>query len=178
MVLNIYLPYLNINDCKKDKLSNFVFALISLSTLYILIYNIFYYSPILGYDGEVHFNYFNYLSRYLPYEIKLPTIDDTREFFSPPLGYLIPSLAQVVCRNIISSSNFLLECQPIYGKATQIFQSLMYIATILINLYTLKLFNNSKSFLNSSYLIFISLLAVNYRTISMVRGEPYILFLV
>lgn len=163
-------------NIKRVNFSNFVFALISLSTLYILIYNIFYYSPILGYDGEAHFNYVNYLSRYLPYEIKLPTIDDTREFFSPPLGYLIPSIAQVVCRNVISSSNFLLECQPIYGKATQIFQSLMYIATILINLYTLKLFNNSKSLFNSSYLIFISLLAVNYRTISMVRGEPYILF--
>ena len=137
-------------NIKRINFSNFVFTLISFSTLYILIYNIFHYSPILGYDGEAHFNYVNYLSRYLPREIKLPTIDDTREFFSPPLGYLIPSLAQVVCRNVISSSNFLLECQPIYGKATQIFQSLMYIATILINLYSLKLFNKSKSFFNSS----------------------------
>ena len=163
-------------NLKRINFSNFVFALISFLTLYILIYNIFFYNPILGYDGEAHYNYVNYFSRYLPYEIKIPSMDDTREFFSPPLGYLIPSLAQVVCRNVISSSNFLVECQPIYGKATQIFQSLMYIATILINLYTLKLFNKSNSFVNSSYLILISLLAVNYRTISMIRGEPYILF--
>ncbi len=163
-------------NLKRLNFSDFVFALISFSTLYILIYNIFFYSPILGYDGEAHYNYVNYFSRYLPYEIKIPSMEDTREFFSPPLGYLIPSLAQVVCRNVISSNNFLIDCQPIYGKVTQIFQSLMFIVTIFINLYTLKLFNKSKSFFNASYLILISLLAVNYRTISMVRGEPYILF--
>ena len=104
-------------------------------------------------------------------------MEDTREFFSPPLGYLIPSLAQVVCRNVISSNNFLIDCQPIYGKVTQIFQSLMFIVTIFINLYTLKkLFNKSKSFFNASYLILISLLAVNYRTISMVRRAVYFIF--
>ena len=52
----------------------------------------------------------------------------------------------------------------------------MYIATIIINLYTLKLFNKSNSFIDAGYLILISLLAVNYRTLSMIRGEPYILF--
>ena len=153
-----------------------MFLLISLSSFYILIYNIFHFSPILGYDAEAHFNYVDYLSRYLPYELRLPSSNETREFFNPPLGYLIPSIAQVFCRNTITSSDFLLDCQPIYGKATQIFQSFMYVFTILINLYTLKLFNKSKNIFNISYLILVSLLAVNYRTISMIRGEPYILF--
>ena len=156
--------------------SKIVFLFISLSTFYILIYNIFHFSPILGYDAEAHFNYVDYLSRYLPNELRLPSSDETREFFNPPFGYLIPSIAQVFCRNIITSNNFLLDCQPIYGKATQIFQSFMYVFTILINLYTLKLFNKSKSIFNAGYLILVSLLAVNYRTISMIRGEPYILF--
>ena len=156
--------------------SKIIFLLISLSSLYILIYNIFHFNPILGYDAEAHFNYVDYLSRYLPYELRLPGSDETREFFNPPLGYLIPSIAQVFCRNIITSSDLLLNCQPIYGKVTQIFQSFLYIFTILINLYTLKLFNKSQSIFNISYLILVSLLAVNYRTISMIRGEPYILF--
>ena len=156
--------------------SKVIFLLISLSSLYILIYNIFHFNPILGYDAEAHFSYVDYLSRYLPNELRLPSSDETREFFNPPLGYLIPSFAQVFCRNIITSSDLLLDCQPIYGKATQIFQSLMYVITILINLYTLKLFNKSESIFNVSYLILVSLLAVNYRTISMIRGEPYILF--
>ena len=116
----------------------------------ILIYNIFHFHPILGYDAEAHFNYVEYLSRYLPYELRVPNSVDTREFFNPPLGYLIPSIAQVFCRNIIVSNNFLLDCQPVYAKTTQIFQSFMYILTILINLYTLKLFNK-KFFLINFY---------------------------
>ena len=153
-----------------------IFIAISFSTFFILIYNILHFNPILGYDAEAHFRYVDYLARYLPREIKLPSQSETREFFNPPLGYLFPSIVQVFCRNLINSNNLLNDCQPIYGKATQIFQSIMYLITILINLYTLKLFNKSKSFFNVSYLILVSLLAVNYRTISMVRGEPYILF--
>jgi hypothetical protein len=153
-----------------------IFIAISFSTFFILIYNILHFNPILGYDAEAHFRYVDYLARYLPREIKLPSQSETREFFNPPLGYLFPSIAQVICRNLINSNNLLNDCRPIYGKATQIFQSIMYLITILINLYTLKLFNKSKSFFNASYLILISLLAVNYRTISMIRGEPYILF--
>ncbi len=156
--------------------SNLIFAGISLSTVFILIYNIFYFNPILGYDAESHYDYINHLSRYLPRDLNLPTHNETREFFNPPIGYIVPSIAQVFCRNLIQSSNFLRDCQPYFGNVTQIFQSIMYIATIIINLNTLKLFNNSKNIVNVSYLILVSLLAVNYRTISMVRGEPYILF--
>ncbi len=144
--------------------------------MYILIYNIFHYTPILGYDGEAHFAYVDHLARYLPRQLNLPTEADTREFFNPPLAYIIPSFAQVICRNFIESDNFLRDCQPIYGKATQIFQSILYILTLIINLYVLKIFNHSKTLINSGYLLFFSLLAVNYRTISMIRGEPYILF--
>tara|TARA_A100001015_G_scaffold129298_1_gene143431 strand:- start:3234 stop:4592 length:1359 start_codon:yes stop_codon:yes gene_type:complete len=156
--------------------SNLIFAGLTLSTIFILVYNIFYYNPILGYDGNAHFYYVDYFSRYLPRDFKLPTPDDSREFFSPPLGYFIPSIAQVFCRNLIESSDFLNDCRPIYGNATQIFQSIMYIATIFINLLTLKRFNKSKNIFNVGYLILVSLLAVNYRTVSMIRGEPYILF--
>ena len=107
-------------------LSKLVFVLISLSSIYILIYNILHFNPILGYDAEAHYSYVDFLSRYLPNEIKLPSKNDTREFFNPPLGYVVPAIAQVLCRNIIESNNFLIECQPIYGKITQIFQSLLY----------------------------------------------------
>lgn len=153
----------------------FVFIFIS-SIIFILIYNIFHYSPILGYDGEAHFSYVNYVARYLPYEFRLPSSEETREFFSPPLGYIVPAISQVVCRNLINSSNFLLDCQPIFGITTQIFQSVLYIATIYTNLITLKIITNSDRLVNLPYILLVSLLAVNYRTISMIRGEPYILF--
>lgn len=162
--------YFNLN------FSNAIFVLISISTFFILIYNILNYSPILGYDAEAHFSYVDYLSRYLPKEFKLPSQDETREFFNPPIGYLFPSFAQLFCRNLIESNNLLADCQPIYGKATQIFQSILYVVTVFINLFTLKLITKSKNIFNVGYLVLISLLAVNYRTISMIRGEPYILF--
>ena len=94
--------------------SNLIFAGISLSTGFILIYNIFYFNPILGYDAEAHYDYINYLSRYLPRDFKLPTHNETREFFNPPLGYMIPSISQVFCRNLIESSDFLNDCQPYF----------------------------------------------------------------
>tara|TARA_B110000444_G_scaffold259840_1_gene304836 strand:- start:1858 stop:3213 length:1356 start_codon:yes stop_codon:yes gene_type:complete len=153
-----------------------IFIGITFSTFYIIIYNIFFYSPILGYDAESHYLYVDYISRYLPREIRMPVRLDTREFFNPPFAYLAPSFFQIICRNTIESENLLQACRPIYGTATQIFQSIMYIATIAVNLFTLKLFNNSKKIFNTSYLIMISLLAVNYRTVSMIRGENYILF--
>ena len=37
-------------------LSKIIFLFISFSTLYILIYNILHFNPILGYDSEAHFN--------------------------------------------------------------------------------------------------------------------------
>ena len=111
-------------------LSNSVFVLISISTFFILIYNILHYAPILGYDAEAHFRYVDYLSRYLPREIRLPSQNETREFFNPPMGYLFPSFVQVFCRNLIESNNFLADCKPIYGKATQIFQSILYLLKI------------------------------------------------
>ncbi len=152
-----------------------VFYSISFSTIFILIYNILHYTPILGYDGEAHYLYVDYLSRYLPNSLKLPSISETREFFSPPLGYLVPSFAQVACRNIISSYDYLNDCRPIYGKITQVVQSLIYVLTIYINLYALKIINKSKSIVNPEYLLLVSLMAVNYRTISMIRGETYII---
>ena len=105
--------------------SNSIFVLMSISTFFILIYNILHYAPILGYDAEAHFSYVDYLSRYLPKEIKLPSQDETREFFNPPIGYLFPSIAQLVCRNMIESNNLLADCQPVYGKATQVFQTIL-----------------------------------------------------
>jgi hypothetical protein len=161
---------------KKLKYSDAIFYLLMLSTIYILIYNIFHYSPSLGYDAEAHFLYVDHIARYLPYDFNIPSASETREFFNPPLAYFFPSIVQVFCRNIIKSSNYLSECQPIYANFTQIFQSFLYLLTIFINIYSLKKFTKQSNFLNSSYFILISLLAVNYRTISMIRGEPYILF--
>ena len=102
------------------------------SIIGILLFNIFSYHPILGYDAEAHDNYIDHLSRYLPDSINLPLKENTREFFNPPIAYLFPSLVQVICRNTIKAQDYLLECKPYYNKATQIFQSFIYLFTLLI----------------------------------------------
>jgi len=164
------------NILKKESISKYSFSLLIFSTFFVLIYNYFHYSPMLGYDAPAHFTYIDYFSRYLPRSFKLPTNLDSREFFSPPIPYIIPSFFQVLCRNVIESSNFLSDCRPFYSKYTLIFQYILFIFTVFINLKTLGLFFSTKSKLFTSYFLLISMLSVSYRTFSMIRGEPYIVF--
>ena len=153
-----------------------------LSTIYIIgiificLFNIFFYDPIEGYDAEAHYDYVDYFSRYLPQDIRLPSDLNSREFFNPPIPYIIPSFAQVICRNVIDSNNFLQDCKEYYGIAIQVSQFILYLFTIFFNLKTLQVYFQSKEIINLNYIALISLFAVNYRTISMLRGEPYILF--
>ena len=129
----------------------FLFYLLFLFVVLIFIYNIFFYTPVLGYDGEAHFAYVDHLARYLPKDINLPSEVNTREYFNPPLPYLFPALIQVVCRNIIESDNLLRDCQPVYGIFTQIFQMIVYFFILLINMKTLKKINNSEKIKITSY---------------------------
>ena len=159
-----------------EKKENFASVLILVVIVYICFYNIMHYDPIQGYDAEGHYAYVDYLSRYLPDNIKLPSAEHSREFFNPPIAYIVPSIAQVVCRNIIVSSDLLTDCKFYYGITLQAFQFLLYLLTLFFNLKTVQIFTNSSRLLNFEYLLMSSLLAVNYKTISMLRGEPYILF--
>ena len=143
--------------------------------LFILLFNIVFYDPIFGYDAEAHYAYVDYVAMYLPDNFELPSDKDSREFFNPPIAYLFPSFVATVCRNTISAENIVKSCQPIYGKATQIFQSILFLITLFFYSKTLKLFTFKKSNLLLNFLILILLLTVNYRTLSMIRGEPYVL---
>ncbi len=114
---------------------------------------------------------------YLPYELKLPLPINSYEYFSPPLPYLFPALIQVICRNLATSPDLVEYCQPIYGKATQIFQTVLYLLTLIFYMKALKILLKQKSTFNLSFLLIFSLITVNYRTFLMLRGEPYIAFL-
>lgn len=154
-----------------------LFIFLTSCLLYILIYNILHFDPILGYDAEAHYSYIDTFSRYLPRSIHLPTESESREFFGPPIPYLFPSFIQVICRNISKSENLLKFCQPIYGNLTQIFQNILYLLSIYINFKTLRNYKKSTS-INLSFFMFTMMLAVNYRTVSVIKGEIYILFFI
>tara|TARA_B100001287_G_C22656114_1_gene517802 strand:+ start:353 stop:1717 length:1365 start_codon:yes stop_codon:yes gene_type:complete len=145
-------------------------------SIFALIYNIIHYDPLQGYDAEAHYNYFYFISMYLPQSFELPTLESTREFFNPPLPYLFPAFFQVICRNLITSADYIKDCSLAVGTATQIFQTMLYILTFLFYLKSFKLLKNNRHIININLILMISLLSVNYRTVSMIRGEPYILF--
>ena len=129
-----------------------------------------------GFCRKLTRSFLNYFSKYLPDSIKLPSDSDSREFFNPPVAYIFPSLVQVICRNVIDSNNFLSDCQSVYGNFTMILQALIYLLTIFINLKSIQKLLNLESYQVTMYFLLVSMLAVNYRTISMIRGETYILF--
>jgi hypothetical protein len=104
-----------------QKYEKYIFIVILLAVIFVLLFNLFTYNPLLGYDADDHLQYIDHLSRYLPRSLDLPSNTDTREFFNPPGGYLFSSLAQVICRNIVTSEDLFLTCKPIYIKSTQIF---------------------------------------------------------
>ncbi len=160
----------------KDRYIKFATYSLCATSIFILIYNILHYDPIEGYDAEAHYSYLHYIAMYLPYKISIPSIEFTREFFNPPIPYLFPAGIQVVCRNVIVSENYINDCQQILGTATQAFQSILYIVTMYFYLLSFKILKKNKNLLNINLILIISLLAVNYRTISMIRGEIYILF--
>ncbi len=163
--------YLSINSLEKT-----LTFILFFSTLFVLIYNIFNYKVNFGYDADAHIRYVNAFAMYLPKTFRIPLSYETYEFFSPPVGYVFPAIVQVVCRNLFDVSDLVTYCVPIYGKFTQVFQSVLYFFTIYFYIKTINLFLGKKSKINLSIFILISLLTVNYRTISMIRGEPYILF--
>ena len=74
-----------------DKFSDIFFKVILIIVTLILLVNIFGYFHELGYDGEHH----KWYIEVLPFD--LPKDTDTKEFFSPPLPYFLPSIIDSIC---------------------------------------------------------------------------------
>tara|TARA_B100000401_G_scaffold436934_1_gene381405 strand:+ start:2076 stop:3440 length:1365 start_codon:yes stop_codon:yes gene_type:complete len=161
----------------KYKIEKLIFYPLGFSLIFIFFYNIINYDPMSGYDAEGHHSYIDYIAMYLPRELKLPTVESSREFFSPPIPYLLPAFFQVICRNVLDSADLVKTCQPIYGIFAQIFQSLLYFLSLFFYMKLFKVIYERKTLFNLNVLLVISILTVNYRTFLMIRGEPYIIFL-
>ena len=163
-----------LDDTTKFEKYSYIYT-ISIVTL-IFIYNLIRFSIFEGYDADAHIAYVDFISMYLPRDFVLPLEEHTYEYFSPPIAYLFPSLVQIICRNFIESADIVKSCQPIYGKLTQVFQTILLGASIYIYSKILKKLLNKNSVYNLTFLILVSTMAVNYRSFLMIRGEPYIIF--
>ena len=166
------------NNTILNKFESLTFGIVSISILYVLIYNLLHYDPIQGYDGDAHHAYVqNFLNLYTPGRLNQPSSNLTYEFFSPPFPYLFPAFVNEICKSYFSFENIYETCQRIYGFVNIIFQSLMYLLLLYIYMKIVKLFRGTDKKIYLSVLLVLGLFTANYRTIGMIRAETYILLL-
>ena len=150
-----------------------IFSLI----IFVLSYNLFHYDPIQGYDGEAHHAYVqNFLNIFVPGKTDQPSAKFTYEFFSPPLPYILPAFINEICKYSIFSLNKLETCQDIYGFINILFLSLLFLITLVTYTKIIKIIFNKDTSFSLTILLTIGIFSTNYKAISMIRGEVYILF--
>ena len=137
--------------------------------LFIMIFNVFSYYHEFGYDGQDHKWYIEVLP------LDLPTQNDTKEFFSPPLPYLFPSIIDSICDKLVEANLTFINCSVFYGNVTQLFQLVMFFIIFFFYFIFFILLGEIKNYKNFS-LILLLLIPVNYKTFIMIRGEPYVSF--
>lgn len=136
-----------------------IFVLINL----IVLINAVIHDPSVGYDAEGHFKYIVALS-----QGHLPTIEETHEFFSPPLPYLLPSAAKGMASISVNQA----------AKLAQLLNLFLSIGTTFFLIKICHLVSPNNSSLKIVALAFLGMLPVYYKTFAFIRGEPYVVFFV
>ena len=153
-----------------NRVENNFFKIILYLVALILIINIFGYFHELGYDGEHHKWYIEVLP------LNLPTEQDTKEFFSPPLPYLFPSIIDSVCDKLNETYSIKFDCTYLDGKLTQILQALMFLGIIFLIKDISEIIEPKNIKYQNSVLLLFTIIPVSYKSFAMIRGEPYISF--
>lgn len=160
----------------KTDLNAILSLLLIISLVFIFIFNMFNYDPIYGYDAEAHYEYVEgFYAMYIPGLSEQPSNEITREFFNPPLPYVLPATISLFCKKLVDVEDEAKYCQKYYGKSIQITNLFLFFLSIYFYLLTFK-FITKKKLINLNVILPISILAVNYKTFSMIRGEPFIIF--
>ena len=155
------------------KLDKLYLIFISLGIIYVLIYNIFHYDQSFGYDGEAHGSYIdNIIYMYQPGS-DVPSSKYTREFFSPPVPYIFPSTVNLACKIFLQSDDIFEHCRLLYSFNNMILQSIMFLFTLFTYKKIFNLLKINSSLL--SVLLLIGIFTANYKAVSMLRGEIYVL---
>lgn len=139
----------------------------------LVLINSILHNPEMGYDADDHLAYMQVLPYRLPYE------DDTREFFSPPLPYFLPSLVDKACiaLNHGKSEAYLFEtCRKAGGKAGQLINFGLSVGLTLLLLQVCELLRPGSRTFKLTALSLVGVMTVYYKTFSQLRGEPYVAF--
>ena len=122
----------------------------------ILLYNALNHDPRVGYDAEEHLEYIEVLSK-----LSLPTPEQTYEFISPPLPYVVPALARALGMSLTGAAKV--------GQVVNVFASLFLMYHLLAIADMLRPGHERLKLLALGLL---GTLPVYYKSFAFVRGEP------
>lgn len=122
------------------------------------LWNAWLHNPLIGYDAADHLRYAEALA-----EGRLVGPEDSHEFFSPPLPYVVPALAMAVLGLDLHAA----------AKCAQWFQWLLSIG---LTLGLAMIARRGRGSGALAALVFLGLLPVYYKSFAFVRGEPYVAF--
>jgi len=155
------------HDGRLDRLTVALFLAIN----GLVLANSILHDPAIGYDTVDHLRYI----RTLPW--RMPSEADTREFFSPPLPYLLPSLVDEVCLARSGESPMAVAedgCLRLAGKAAQLLNFLLSLGVTFLFLMIGEVVRPGNRFWSASALLLLGVMTVYYKTFAQVRGEPYV----
>ena len=126
----------------------------------LVLFNAIRQPPTVQYDAEGHLQYMRVLS-----EARIPWGADTKEYFSPPMPYIVPAALMMA------------GVEP--ESAVKMAQLLNVVLSAGLALYLLALceaIQPQRRALKLSALVALALFPVYFRTFTMVRGEPFVAF--
>jgi 4-amino-4-deoxy-L-arabinose transferase-like glycosyltransferase len=140
--------------------SGWLICIYTLINLIVLV-NALLHSPYVGYDLPEHLKNVTALSQF-----HLPVRGESREYYSPPLPYVIPALAMLAGANTWWA-----------GKVGQIVNIFLSLATTWVLLRVCDQINPHSPRLKLFSLGLLALMPVYYKTFAQMRGEPYLTFI-
>lgn len=127
----------------------------------VVFYNAWHHHPLVGYDAHDHAAYLLTLANG-----RLPTPNDTFEFFSPPLPYLLPAAALGL--GWLSTGAAL--------RLALLLNSLLSVGVTLTLVALARRLRPQQPMVAVVALALLGMLPVYYKTFAFIRGEPYVLF--
>ena len=139
-----------------------VLALLLVLVNGVVLVNAHLHDPFVGYDATAHFGYIGALS-----EGRLPTAEDTFEFFTPPLAYVPAAvLSPIGYRSLRLAGRVALYCNGLWS-----------IGLTLLLVRIARLLRPGNAAAPRLALLLLGMLPVYYKTFAFVRPEPLLAFL-
>lgn len=152
-------------------------AIVFVAITMLTAYNAARHNPWVAYDGADHFQYALALA-----EGRLPTPDESNQFFAPPLAYFVPATAHRLATNVglapcPAFSTNTVSCL-ITAKAGQTQNVVLAIATLYLTLLISTQLYPQSTTARTWALVLLGVMTVWYRSFVMLRGEAWTTFLV